>query len=77
MTGVPEDGGDVRIRADDPDLVRVGAEGAREAGLVEAEHLDRAGCGGGRGLDRCAVGATPGEQQESVPRDLAEPPLGS
>jgi len=81
VSGVVEDGGDVRVRADDPDLVGVGAEGARERAvrvdLVEAEDPDRAGNGGGRRADRCGVGPAAGEQQESVPRDLAEPLPGS
>jgi hypothetical protein len=87
MGGVAEDGGDVRVRADDPDLVRLGAEGARERAVrvdlveaeaeAEAEDPDRAGNGGGRRTDRSGVGPVAGEQQESVPRDLAEPVRGS
>jgi hypothetical protein len=75
--GVVEDGRDVRVRADDPDLVRPGAEGVGDAGLVETEHPHRPGHGGGRVPGCRGVGPAAGEQQEPVPRDLPEPPRGS
>jgi hypothetical protein len=77
MGGVPEDRRDVRIRSDDPDLVRVGTERAREVDLVEADDPDRAGRGGGRLPRGRDVGPAAGEQQEPVACDLAEPPRGS
>jgi hypothetical protein len=77
MRGVPEDGGDVRVRADDPDLVRTGAECVREADLVDADDQNRAGHGGSRFPGRRDVGPAAGEQQESVPGDLPEPPRRS
>jgi hypothetical protein len=64
LSGVPEDSGDVRVRADDPDLVRVGAQGSfgvEAEAEAEAEDLDRTGHGGGRRPDRCDVGLAAGE----------------
>jgi hypothetical protein len=77
VSGVVEYSGDVRVRADDPDLVRTGAEGAREVELVEAEDPDRAGHGRGGRPRRIDVRAGRHEQQEPVPRDLAESSWGS
>jgi hypothetical protein len=60
--GVLEDGGDVRVRADDPDFVRVGAERACEVDLVEADDPNRAGHGGSRVPGRRDVHPAAGEQ---------------
>lgn len=73
-SGVAEDGGDVGVRADDPDLVRVGAQRAVGVDLVEAEDLDRSGHRGGGAPDRLDVGLAAGEQEEPVPRELPESP---
>jgi hypothetical protein len=77
VSGVPEHGSDVRVRADDPDLARVGTERAVGVDLVEAEHLDRAGQGGGGRPCGIGIRARCHQQQEPVSRDLPESPRGS
>jgi hypothetical protein len=79
--GVVEDGGDVRVRADDPDLAAPDAEGFGEVAvgidLGEADDADRAGRGCRGRPRRVEIRARVHQQQEPVARDLAEAARGA